>query len=75
MSKQMGGVLAENNGFYVREIFVQEEDGSFKSLGYAVFGPEGILMQVFTDLGAAKDDMNNRASRLTVAASSKPKRP
>lgn len=75
MSKQMGGVLADNNGFYVREIFMQEADGSFKSLGFAVFGPDGVLIQVFTDLAAAKDDMDHRASEVSVTPSSKPKCP
>jgi hypothetical protein len=67
---RLGKAVAENNGYFIHELFVLDEDGKYVFVGYGVLSPDGKLLQSFSTLEAAQNYLDEVAS--TPTSSLKP---
>ncbi|WP_153242569.1 hypothetical protein [Frateuria defendens] len=50
MNRNFGPPIKELNGYTIRKIFIQKEDGTYIHIGYGIFSPEGELAKEFSGL-------------------------
>ena len=60
---ELGPPLAERNGFVIHELFVRDAEGGYISIGFGIFDPEGRLVQVFTTLEEALEQLEEYGVR------------